>query len=220
MDAFFIQAKAVVKIGFPKSYIKRLPKNLCLATTAQFVNQLSQFKKFLESNGKKVAFVKGKHAKFPGQILGCSCSELKYPKSTDAFLYIGDGDFHPKALLLGSDKPVYTFNPFNNEFKKMAAAAVAAIKKKTKVALTKFLHAKNIGVILSTKPGQMQLSLALNLKKRFPEKNFYYLVSNTIDFQQLENFTFVDCFVNTACNRLIDDYEKFPKPVVNIGDLE
>jgi 2-(3-amino-3-carboxypropyl)histidine synthase len=156
---------------------------------------------------------------FPGQILGCSWAELKYPENTEAFLFIGDGEFHPKALLLGSDKDVYVFNPFNKEFRKITTTAIADIKKKTKIAFTKFLHAKNIGVILSTKPGQMQLHNALQLKKRFPEKNFYYLTFNTIDFQQLENFPFVDCYVNTSCNRLIDDYDKFPKPVINIEDL-
>ena len=29
----------------------------------------------------------------------------------------------------------------------------------------------------------------------------------------------VDCLVNTACNRILDDYEKFPKPLIDISDI-
>ena len=218
MEIFFISAKATVKIEFPKRHLNKLPKNICLAASIQFVDQLPELKKFLERKGKKISLVKAKHAVFPGQLLGCSWTGLKYEK-TDAFLYIGDGMFHPKALLLGAEKDVYVFNPFNKEFKKISKKEVAEINKKRKVALTKFLHAENIGVLISIKPGQMQLNVALELKKRFPEKNFYCLVSNTIDFEQLENFTFVDCFVNTACNRLIDEQGKLSKPLLDISDV-
>jgi len=43
---------------------------------------------------------------------------------------------------------------------------------------------------------------------------------DTLDFSQLENFNFVECFVNTACPRLIDDYDKFHKAILNIDYIK
>jgi 2-(3-amino-3-carboxypropyl)histidine synthase len=219
MDLFFIPAKAKLKVSLPGKLVAELPQHVCLATASQFVSQLGMVKASLEAGGKVVSLVKGKHAKWPGQILGCSWAGLEFPPETEAFLYIGDGLFHPKALLLGSDKPVFVYDPFADHVERLAQDAVADIRRKAKGALLTFLHATSIGVLLSTKPGQMQLHLALDLKRRFPDKNFYYLTSNTIEFNQMENFPFVECFVNTSCNRIIDDYARFPKPVVNIEDL-
>jgi len=126
-------------------------------------------------------------------------------------------------LLLGSSKDVFIYNPFSKEFRKLPHSEVAAVKKHEKVALTKFLHADRIGVLLSVKTGQIGVQAYLkqiySLEKKFPDKKFYYLAFDTLDFSQLENFTFVDVFVNTACTRLIDDYAKFPKPIVNIEQI-
>jgi 2-(3-amino-3-carboxypropyl)histidine synthase len=219
MDVFYIPVKADAKAALDDKAIDALPARICLAASVQFVSQLPELKKMLESKGKKTSLVEARHAAFPGQILGCGWEGLKFDENADAFLYIGDGMFHPKALMMAAEKDVFVLDPVNNTFGKLDPKIIEAMQKKNKVALVKFLHAENIGVLLSTKPGQMRLSEALGLKKRFPDKSFYYLASDTIDFSQLENFTFVECFVNTACNRLIDDWEKFPKPVINIADL-
>ncbi|MBN2454669.1 diphthamide synthesis protein [Candidatus Woesearchaeota archaeon] len=219
MDAFFIPAKAEEKVSIPQKHITELPERVCLASSVQFIDSLPPIKAQLENAGKKASLVKAKHAEFEGQMLGCGWEGLQYDKDAEAFLYIGDGDFHPKALLLASDKDVYAFNPFSRSFRKMDEKFRADMNRKRNAGLVKFLHSENIGVLLSTKPGQMRLKEALSLKGRFPEKKFYYLVANTVDFNELENFNFVECFVNTACNRLLDDYSKFSKPIVNIADL-
>ena len=52
------------------------------------------------------------------------------------------------------------------------------------------------------------------------EKNCYIFAFDTLDFSQIENFPFVECWVNTACNRILDDYGKFPKPLIDLADLE
>ncbi|MFH1182215.1 MAG: diphthamide synthesis protein [Candidatus Woesearchaeota archaeon] len=219
MDVFHIPVTAEAKATLDEKVISALPERLCLAASAQFVSQLPEIKKLLEAKGKKASLVEAKHTAFPGQILGCGWENLKYDEKAEAFLYIGDGMFHPKALMMAAEKDVFALDPINGSFAKLDRKEIEAVRKKTKVAIVKFLHAQNIGVLLSTKPGQMMLKEALELKKKFPDKKFYYLVSNTVEFNQLENFPFVDCFVNTACNRLIDDWEKFPKPVLNIADL-
>lgn len=219
MDVFYIPVNAELEAVLDEKIISALPKRLCLAASVQFVSQLPEIRKILEAKGKKTSLVSVKHAAIPGQILGCGWENLKFDNKTDAFLYIGDGMFHPKALMMASEKDVFALDPVNNSFAKLDRREIEVIRRKTKVAQVKFLHAENIGVLLSTKPGQMRLNEALGLKKRFPEKKFFYLVSNTVDFSQLENFSFVECFVNTACNRIIDDWEKFPKPVLNVAEL-
>ncbi len=222
MKLMFVEAKATEKITLPAKLILQLPQRVCIATDVQFVSQLESLKKQLESSGKKTSVASGAHAKYAGQILGCSYTKLECPAS-DAFLYVGDGLFHPKALLLGSGKDVYIYNPFSKEFRKLPHSDAELIKKHEKAAVTKFLHSDKIGVLISTKSGQIEVqsgSSALNLlEKKFPEKKFYKLAFDTLDSGQLENFPFIECLVSTACPRLIDDYEKFPKPIVNITEL-
>lgn len=224
MKMLFIETKANVGAGLPARLIKRLPQRLCLATSVQFMDQLPKLQQQLEKSGKKVSLLKARHSRHIGQILGCGYSKMEFdPANTDAFLYIGDGMFHPEALLLGSDKDVYCFDPFTKEFRKLGRDWAERVRKKEKGAVLAFLHADHVGVIVTVKPGQLGVQVALkeifSLQQRFLEKKFYYLVCDTIDFTQLANFPFVQCFVNTACNRMIDDYDKFPKPVVNIEEV-
>lgn len=224
MKLFFIETKAKVNAELPQKVIAKLPKRLCLAASVQFVDKLPQLRQQLEKSGRKASLVKGNHSRHIGQILGCGYSKMKFDAAnTDAFLYIGDGMFHPEALLLGSDKDVYCFNPFSKEFKKLGREWADRAKKKEKGALLTFLNSDRIGVIVTVKPGQLGAQATqkqvFSLQQLFPEKKFYYLACDTIDFTQLANFTFVQCFVNTACNRMIDDYDKFPKPVINFVEV-
>ena len=219
MDLCFIPANLKKEVILPEEVFTATPNNLCLAVTAQLLSQLKNLKEQLEQKGKKVSYVSGKHTRFPGQILGCSWAELHYPEETDAFLYVGEGLFHPEAIMLASDKPVFRYDPSSESFEELSHQLVKKLQQKARAGLAAFLQSKNIGVLLSTKPGQQQLHLALELKQKFPDKSFYYLTSNNVDFSQLENFTFVDCFLNTSCNRLLDDNEKFPRPFTNIEDV-
>ena len=224
MKLLFIEAHAKIRIRFPAKAISSLPDRICLASDVQFIKNLPSLKKQLEAAGKKVHELKGAHAKHISQILGCSHIKLEYPEFTEAFLYVGDGLFHPKALLLGSSKNVFTYNPFSGEFGVLHHSEVAAIKRHERAAIARFLHSDRIGVLITVKPGQLGVQAHLkhiySLEDKFPEKKFYYLAFDTLDFSQLENFPFVQCFVNTACTRLMDDHAKFPKPMVNIVSIE
>ena len=224
MKLFFIEAHAKIRIELPAKAVKSLPDRICLASDVQFIKNLSSVRKQLEAAGKEVHELKGAHAKHISQILGCSHIKLEYPEFTEAFLYVGDGLFHPKALLLGSSKDVFTYNPFSREFRTLPHSEVAEIKRREKVAVTQFLHADRVGVLITVKPGQMGVQAHLkqiySIENKFPDKKFYYLAFDTLDFSQLENFPFIQCFVNTACTRLMDDHAKFPRPMVNLTTLE
>ncbi len=224
MKLFFIETKANSDAKLPQKAIAMLPKRLCLAASVQFTDQLPKLQQQLKKNGKKASLLKARHATHPGQLLGCGYTKMEFNEpNTDAFLYIGDGMFHPQALLLGSDKDVYAFDPFAKQLKKLGRDWAERARRKEKGAMLAFLHAYRIGVIITVKPGQLGAQVALkeifSLQRRFPDKKFYYLVCDTIDFAQLANFPFAQCFVNTACHRMIDDCDKFPKPVINIEEV-
>ncbi len=223
MELMFIEAKAREKVTLPRRLLRLLPQKVCIATDVQFVHQMGSLKEQLEAAGKTAFVIRGAHAKYAGQVLGCSHLKLECPESTEAFLYVGDGLFHPKALLLGSSRDIYVYNPFSKESGKLPHSEAELIKRHEKAAITKFLHSGKVGILISTKAGQMGVQAgpgAMNsLEKRFPDKKFYLLAFDTLDFSQLENFPFIECFVSTACSRLVDDYERFPKPVVNMAAI-
>ena len=84
----------------------------------------------------------------------------------------------------------------------------------------KFLEATEIGILVSLKPGQNNFKKAIELKTQLKDKNCFIFVFDTLDFNQVENFPFIQCWINTACSRILDDYGKFPKPLVDLSDIE
>lgn len=224
MKTIFIEAKYKGKIEIPQNIVNKLPNKLILFSSIQFLDSLEGIKKQLEESGKKVHILKSKNYYYnqsvskAGQLIGCNIE--KFDIDFDAFLYIGDGMFHPKTLLLENDKPVYVFNPLTNAMTILGKNERDTILKKIKGALAKFYSSKEIGVIISIKPGQQNIKKALGLKEKYPEKNFYFIVFNDIDFNQLENFHFVQIWVNTACPRIAyDDSIRTEKTIINIDDL-
>jgi len=210
MKTLFIEASYKGRIRLPKKLIDKLPKSIALFTTVQFIPHLKSIKAQLK--GKKVLLFRPRHSRYKGQLLGCGI--VKFKRIFDAFLYIGDGSFHPKTLKVKNSKPVFVYNPYSKKHFELKFTP-------RKPSLAKFYASENIGVLISTKPGQQNLTKALKLRNKFADKNFYFLAFDTLDFSQLENFPFVECFVNTACQRIgIDETDKFPKPVVNLGDIK
>ena len=219
MKTLFIQAKAVGRVVIPDKFIDKLPKNIGLVGTSQHVHQLDEVRQRLGKKGKKVELLKGKHSKNVGQVLGCDSLNLDV-SNVDAVLFIGTGMFHPKGLLFGKDKPLFAYDPAAKQFREIKKSETESIERRRLAGFKKFLASENIGVLITTKPGQSRFLKALELKKLYPGKKFFFLASNSIEFGELENFPFIECFVNTACPRIgLDDASKLPRPVVNLQDI-
>ncbi|MGM5484905.1 MAG: diphthamide synthesis protein [Nanobdellota archaeon] len=213
MKALFLNAKYSKRINIPEEVIDKLPDNLAVFTSVQFIDQLDDIKRKLNAKTSKT-----KHTAYEGQVLGCNTEKVDI--DADALLYIGDGKFHPEALAYGNDKPIYTYNPFTKRLDKLDTERIKKIKKLEKGALTRFHSSDNIGVIISVKPGQYAMRMALELKEKYPEKNFYFFMGNTIELSEFENYPFIEVFVNTTCPRLaLDDRERIKKPIVNINKI-
>jgi 2-(3-amino-3-carboxypropyl)histidine synthase len=217
MEIMHIPAMYIGKVELASEVINQLPKRVGLVATVQFVNQVNSICRQLQQNQKKCFVSKGKQ-KYHGQILGCDVSAATAIKDkVDAFLYIGTGEFHPANVLHETGKPTFCYNPESNTFYEVKVDQEKAEKRK-KGAYMKYLASDSIGILVSTKPGQERLKEALRLKKNLQKKGkkAFILISNTLDFSQLENFNFIGCFVNTMCPRIAsDDAFHLTKSIIN-----
>jgi 2-(3-amino-3-carboxypropyl)histidine synthase len=203
MKTLFVHARSRKEVIIPESAKKHLPKTLGVVASIQFAHQIPAIVKQIPG------------ALAGGQVLGCNAAMAsKLVSKVDGFLFIGSGVFHPIQVALQTKKQVYCYNPYTNEFKQLEQKEVAAYEKAKKGAVLKFLNAKRIGLIVSAKIGQKNLQRALQLKKK-ADKEYYIFVCDTLDFRWLEDFNFIDCWVNTACPR-IDDQRS---GIVSINDL-
>ena len=218
MRLHFIPVRYTKKVELPSELVKELPKQIILFTTIQYHDQLPEWKRTLEKAGKEVHTFKPRHSVAEGHLLGCGVE--RWDVDADAFLFVGDGLFHPKALVVKNDLPVWCYDPKLDTFFKMKDEDIARAKRRQKAALMRFYAAKRVGVLVTTKHGQQRIALSLRLKRRFPEKEFYYLLFDSLDFASLEDFPFIECFVNTMCPRIgLDDTKRSEKPILDISEL-
>ena len=90
-------------------------------------------------------------------------------------------------------------------------------KKKKKGRLAKFIVSKEIGVLVTRKPGQNQSLAVENFRKEMSDKgkNIYVFLTDNINVSKLEDFNFIEMWVNTGCPRIIEDFK-----CVNLRDLQ
>lgn len=217
MDIMHIEARYTKIVTLPKEFITSLPQEITLFTTIQFMNSLEPIKTQLNKAGITVHLTRPRHCQHAGQLLGCSTTSVDMP---GGFVYIGDGLFHPKALVLRNKKKVYAYNPTTGQSSVIEDKDVKALLKRLKGNYARFLSAKNIGVLITLKPGQQKEFLATQLEEKYPDKSFYYFVDNTFDFASLENFSFIDMYLNTMCERIgVDDSAAQDISMLNVEDL-
>ncbi len=234
MELLFLDAPYTGTVELCKETVQYLKKQkyslVGLYASVQFVNKLDTVKKQLAEAGIRMITSKADRTHVPSQLLGCDNyhDSLHLPEKEfqemDCYLYIGDGKFHPLALVYAQKenpaiKEIVCNDPIQKQLILVGVNNIKTILKKYRGSLMKFLSATSIGVIVTIKPGQEQFRPSLMLEKRFPDKKFYYFIDNVVSFDQLENFNFIDVWVNTACPRVgFDDQEKFRRGVINLND--
>jgi len=247
-EALFIQGRYTKKIIIPSKIIDELPDKLIIFSSVQFAHELNNIKAQLKKRGKKVISYRSKNFLYEGMesdegvLLGCNLEMYdtqenplnnKQPNENivrssqgfDAFFYIGDGLFHPKALLLNNRKDIYCYDPKSSTMRLIEKEQQDIIIKKRIGGMASFLSSKKVGILISKKPGQDQTDIARSLGrkiiKRWPEKKVFLFIADSIDFSELENFNFIDIYINTACPRIgYDDTVRSPKPIINISDIK
>lgn len=201
MKKLFISAKSKAKINSKKilDIAKKLPKNIAITYSIQFIDIAKEIKSLLKD--KKITAFQ--------QVLGCSKPTFK---NTDAILLIGSGKFHAISLAYETKLPVFIL--YRDSLEQVSPKDIEIIEKKNKAAYLKFLHSDKIGIIVSTKPGQSRLDKARKLSRK-KDKKYYLFLTNNINRNEFENFN-IDSWVNTACSRLDMD----SAAIINIDKLK
>ncbi len=192
----FIEARRKSDQNVDKLNLDFLPDELFLAYSIQYKNLAEKLKKKL---GKKVKGFK--------QVLGCSQLKTKYP-----ILLIGSGKFHALQLALQGNT-IYILE--GKTINKLSSREVEKIKLKRKAAISRFLAADKVGILISLKPGQENLKQARKLKKELEKKDrtVSLFLADNINLEELENYD-IDSWVNTACPALTSDSR-----IINMDEL-
>ena len=219
--------KKEIKLG--KELIDYLKKNktksIALFASVQFL-KLDKVKNQLKELNIKINTAKAKRTEKEIQILGCDTYHDSFKeniiKNSDLILYIGDGLFHPKALLLSQrKKDILIWDPVSEKKQILTKKEITKILLKLKANIKKYLMAKNIGILVTIKPGQQYLHLAKKLKEDLEKKGkkAYIFIDNTFYWNELEGYPFIECWVNTACPRIgLDDIVEIKQPLINIKE--
>ena len=207
---------------------KQNPKSIALFASVQFTNLtnlINQIKKL----GIKINTTKAKRTNEKLQILGCDCYEDSFSaiiQDSDLTLYVGDGLFHPKALLLSqinkkNPTTLVIFNPIIDKVELVNPSIIFNQLKKAKRNLKLYINANTIGILVTIKPGQQFLEAAKKLKEKLEKegKKAYIFIEDTININDLENYPFIQAWVNTACPRIgTDDILNTSHTLINVRE--
>lgn len=194
-------------------------RKIALISTAQYCHKLPELKEKLEKAGFSVELKKGSsRVEMLGQVLGCDYSALKNSEA-DAVVFVGDGIFHPKGALIYTWKKVYSINPLNLELQEINAQEFI---KERYFLISKCVGLRNLGILVSTKPGQKRLRLAEKIKEKAIKHGLKAIIVYIGDItpEKLENLPF-EFYVNTACPRIsYEDYKRFKSPIITPQEFE
>ncbi|MCS7118492.1 MAG: diphthamide biosynthesis enzyme Dph2 [Archaeoglobaceae archaeon] len=201
-----------------ESLKKLKEKRIALISTAQYCHKLPEIKENLEKFGFNVELKKGKRSEYLGLVVGCDYSVIKDSKA-EAIVFIGDGIFHAKGAVIYSGRRVYALNPFNFE---LIEVKVEDFIRERYIQISRCVGLKNLGILVSTKPGQKRLKIAEEIKRKAKEYGLRAIVVyiSEITPEKLENLPF-DFYVNTACPRVsYDDYIRFKRPIITPQEFD
>ena len=191
-------------------------KTISLVTDSQHLHQMDSVEKILTENNITVKIGKGKGQLNDGQVFGCEfypASELK--KEVDAYVFLGQSNFHASGIALSTNLPTYVLDPYFNEVREVTEFA-QKLKKKATLAIYKAAEAQTFGVIVGLKEGQLSKVFALKIKKQLEDagKKVQLFALTDITNDRLRNLKGIDAFIQVACPRISTD-NQFDKPVLS-----
>lgn len=187
-----------------------------LGATVQWLDHLDSAAEILARRGIRVE-IGGPSGRLAhrGQVLGCDYSSLKMMEErVECFLVIGSV-FHALGLGLISRKPVLAGDPHTQKLTWLSDM-VRSIYAQRYANIMKLRDAKRIGVIVSTKPGQMLPGLARRIAALLESRGYEaeIIVTNEVS-ESIFTENVYDAYVNTACPRLsIEDQARLGKPLL------
>jgi len=179
-------------------------RRIGIVTSVQFIKTTEKVINFLKEVGKEVYIHKS--LKYPGQILGCNIDAAKkIEDKVDCFLYVGAGKFHPLGVAIKTEKPVFTLDIEKKQIYNLEKERLKWMKRKAWHD-SDLKDAKNIGIIVCWKKGQVRMNEAKKLKKELENKGKEVSILAFDDFkkEKIEGLKF-DVLLNLACPRLDDE---------------
>ncbi len=223
-NVLYIEARSDAEIdGSVMDKLESLPKKVGLLATVQYLGLLPRMRALLESSGREVLIGEGdRRICHPGQVLGCNCTAAEsVSDGADAFLFIGEGDFHPLAAAFGMRQQVMVLNPVTGEVRDMAEARDRILRKRF-AAIQRAAQAQTFLVIVCSKTGQNRSEDASRITGmlRSHGRTAFKVVMEEINPMSLMAYR-VDAYVNTACPRIaMDDSARYERPMLTIPEVE
>ncbi len=193
-----------------------LGKTIALVTDSQHLHQMEKVKEILINNGVKVKIGKGGGQLNDGQVFGCEFyPATKLKEEVDAYVFLGQSNFHASGIALSTNMPTYVLDPYFNEVREVTEFA-QKLKKKATLAIFKAAEAKSFGIIVGLKEGQLSKLFALKFKKELEKegKTVQLFALTDITGERLNNLKGIDAFIQVACPRISTD-NQFDKPVLS-----
>jgi 2-(3-amino-3-carboxypropyl)histidine synthase len=224
IPTMYMEAKSNIDV---LSVIKRstphLKEKVGLITTIQHLHKIEEAKSFLTDMDFIVKIGEGKgRVDHPGQVLGCDISSaLSIADDVDCFLYFGSGNFHALGVALATKKPVIIADPYLDEIRDVEEEKERLLRQRHG-AITKAKDAESFGIIVSTKPGQARMRVAIKLSETIEKhhKKAQILLVNHVDAGRIQTYN-VQALVVTACPRIaIDDYMLYSIPILTPTELK
>src|SRR5207247_2881383 len=121
---------------------------------------------------------------------------------TYSFLVIASY-FHALGASLAVQKPTILADPYDGTVRLLDQDRDRIIRQRYAM-VEKARHANNFGIIVSTKPGQSNPTIAVNIQHQLEEngKKAVILYADEVVPDKLLDFTDIDAFVDTAWPRL------------------
>jgi 2-(3-amino-3-carboxypropyl)histidine synthase len=226
VDVPTIYVDARAKIGIKEVITQALPyldswNKIGLVTTVQHVRQLGEAKNLLEAAGKTIFVGNAGNIKYAGQVLGCDFRNAQVvSEKVEAYLFVGGGKFHAIGVALATEKPTIIADPYEQVAYPIHGQVRRIIMQRW-ANIVEAKQAKNFGVLLSLKSGQMRLREAISIKDKLEKsglKSMLFAVRELTPIVLMQ-FPGIDAFVNTACPRIsLDDGPNFGKPLLSLNE--
>jgi len=191
-------------------------KTIGLVTDSQHLHQMKKVEQILSENGVNVKIGKGGGQLNDGQVFGCEFyPATKLKEKVDAYVFLGQSNFHAAGIALSTNLPTYVLDPYFNEVREITEFA-QKLKRKATLAVYKAAEAKSFGIIVGLKEGQLSKLFALQFKKDLEKegKSVQLFALTDITSERLNNLKGIDAFIQVACPRISTD-NQFDKPVLS-----
>lgn len=195
------------------STLEKIRGKIALCTTVQYLPHLKTIKELL---GDKIILGRGVLATEEGQVLGCDPGACNV--GADVNVIITDGIFHGVLAKMQTERKTYILTPAGELIDVDPYVERYVRQRETAKLLAK--DAKRVGVVITTKKGQMYREVAEDIAKLIRKKGVEadVLVCDYFYPEYVEGMPY-DVYVFTGCPRVpIDDYTRFKKPVLTVSE--